>query len=98
MPAQSHWCSNHSKEDEMHFPWNRMETDLKRELTHHLNQLTAEYQRQGHSRAEAAQMAKREFGGAEQVKEQCRDERRWAWMTGIWQDFAFALRQVRRSP
>src|SRR5439155_17531412 len=26
------------------------------------------------------------------------DERRWAWMTGIRQDFAFAFRQMRRSP
>jgi predicted permease len=43
-------------------------------------------------------MAKREFGGSEQVKESCRDERHWAWMFGIWQDVAFALRQMRRSP
>jgi predicted permease len=82
----------------MQFPWNRMETDLKRELAHHLLQLTAEFERQGHSHAEAMRMAKREFGGAEQVKERCRDERRWAWMTGIQQDVAFAFRQMRRSP
>ncbi len=25
-------------------------------------------------------MARREFGGADQVKERCRDERRWSWM------------------
>jgi predicted permease len=82
----------------MHFPWNRMETDLKRELAHHLHELTAEYERRGHSHAEAMRMAKREFGGTEQVKERCRDERRWAWMTGIRQDVTFALRQMRRSP
>jgi hypothetical protein len=44
----------------MQFPWNRRESDLKRELAHHLH--------------------------------------RGAWMFGIWQDFAFALRQMRRSP
>lgn len=82
----------------MQFPWNRRESDLKRELAHHLHQLTAEYERQGHSHEEAMLMAKREFGGSEQVKERCRDERRGAWMFGIWQDFAFALRQMRRSP
>jgi predicted permease len=82
----------------MRFRWNRMETDLRRELAHHLHQLTAEYQRQGHSREEAILMAKREFGGSEQVKERCRDERRWAWMAGIWQDLGFALRQIRQSP
>jgi predicted permease len=75
-----------------------METDLKRELAHHLHQLTAEYERQGYSHDEAVWRAKREFGGTEQVKERCRDERRWAWMSGIRQDVAFALRQMRRSP
>jgi predicted permease len=82
----------------MRFPWNRMETELERELAYHLDQLIAEYKRRGHSHAEAMRMAKREFGGAEQVKERCRDERRWAWMTGILQDVGFALRQMRRSP
>src|ERR1700682_4605173 len=82
----------------MRFLRNRMETELQRELAHHLYQLTAEYERQGHSHEEAVRMAKREFGGSEQVKERCRDERRWAWMSGIRQDVAFALRQMRRSP
>ena len=70
----------------MRFPWNRMETDLSRELEHHLHQLTAEFERLGHSHREAMLLAKREFGGSDQVKERCRDERRWAWMTGIRQD------------
>jgi predicted permease len=82
----------------MRFPWNRMETDLQRELAHHLHELTAEYERRGNSHEEAMWMAKREFGGSEQVKERCRDERRWAWMSGIGQDVAYALRQMRRSP
>lgn len=82
----------------MQFPWNRMEADLKRELAHHLHELTTEYERRGHSHEEAMWMAKREFGGSEQVKERCRDERRWAWMSGIRQDLVFALRQMRRSP
>ena len=33
----------------MRFPWNRAETDLERELAHHLHELTVEYERQGHS-------------------------------------------------
>ena len=70
----------------MRFPWNRAESELERELTHHLHELTAEYERQGHSHEEALRMAKREFGGSEQVKEQCRDERRWAWMAGLRQE------------
>ncbi len=82
----------------MRLPWNRMETDLQRELAHHLHELTAEYERQGHSHEEALRMARREFGGREQVKEQCRDERRWVWLFGMRQDVVFALRQMRRSP
>jgi macrolide transport system ATP-binding/permease protein len=82
----------------MRFPWNRNETELAREVAHHLQQLTAEYERSGHSHEEAMSMAKREFGGPEQVKEMCRDERRWTWLFGISQDVAFALRQMRRSP
>jgi predicted permease len=82
----------------MRFPWNRMETELTREVAHHLHELTAEFERRGHSHEEALLMAKREFGGSEQVKERCRDERRWAWMTGIRQDVVFALRQMRCSP
>lgn len=82
----------------MPFPWNRMERELTSELAHHMHELTAEYERRGHSHAEAVRMAKREFGGSDQVKESCRDERRWAWMFGIWQDAGFAVRQMRRSP
>ena len=82
----------------MRIPWGGMEAELRREVAHHLNELTAEFERQGYSRTEAMLMARREFGGAEQVKERCRDERRWAWMTGLRQDMVFALRQMRRSP
>jgi predicted permease len=82
----------------MTFPWNRAEAELKREVAHHLNELAAEYERRGHSHKDAVLMAKREFGGPEQVKEQCRDERRGAWMAGLGQDLSFALRQMRRSP
>jgi hypothetical protein len=82
----------------MRFPWNRVETELERELAHHLHHLTAEYERQGHSREEALLMANREFGGSERVKEECRDERRWAWLAGVWQDTVFGARMMRRTP
>jgi predicted permease len=82
----------------MRFPWNRLETELNREVAHHLHELTAEYERQGYGHKDAMRMAKREFGGAEQVKDRCRDERRWAWLSGIGKDVAFGIRQMRRSP
>lgn len=82
----------------MRFPWNRAETELEREVAHHLYHLAAEYERQGHSREEALRMAKQEFGGSGQVKEQCRDERRWAWISGLRQDIVFGLRMMWRTP
>src|SRR2546426_153784 len=82
----------------MRFPWNRAESELERELTHHLHEVTAEYERQGRSHEEALRMAKREFGGSEQVKEQCRDERRWAWTSGLRQDVVFGARMMGRTP
>jgi hypothetical protein len=78
--------------------WKRAETDLEREIAHHIYHLAAEYERRGLSRAEALRMARREFGGAEQYKEQCRDERRFAWLTGLRQDLVFGLRMMRSAP
>lgn len=78
--------------------WRRSETELEREIAHHLHHLAAEYERQGHSPADALAMARREFGGAAQVKEQCRDERRFAWFTGFRQDLVYGLRMMRSAP
>jgi len=82
----------------MRFPWNRAEVDLNRELAHHLHELTAEYQRQGYSPEEALRLAKREFGGAEQVKEECREVRRSTWVLSIFQDLRYAGRVFSKSP
>lgn len=82
----------------MSFFWKRRESELEREVAHHLHQLAAEYERQGHSREEARRLANREFGGATQVQERCREERRWAWMTGLRQDIVFGWRMMRRNP
>ena len=78
--------------------WKRPETELQREIAHHLHHLAGEYVRRGYSRREALALARREFGGVEQVKEQCRDERRWAWFAGFRQDIVFGLRMMRRTP
>lgn len=82
----------------MSFFLQRRESELQREIAHHLSQLAAEYQRQGYTPEEALRLANREFGGATQVKERCREERRWAWMTGWRQDIVFGGRMMRRNP
>lgn len=53
----------------------RYESDLKRELEHHVALLTADYERTGLQAKEARRRALVAFGGLEQVKEQCRDTR-----------------------
>ena len=82
----------------MTFFWKRRETELQREVAHHLHELAAEFERRGHSREGALRQASREFGGITQVKERCREERRWAWMTGLRQDTVFGWRTMRRNP
>ena len=82
----------------MRLQWKRAEAEMEREIAHHLHSLAAEFKRQGYSDEEALLRAKREFGGREQVKEQCRDERRWAWLTGLHQDVVFGLRIMRKAP
>jgi len=83
----------------MSFPGKRnANDDLQREVEHHLHQLAAGYERQGYSKAESLLLAKREFGGTEQFKEQTRDEWRFAWLTGLKQDIVFGLRMMRKTP
>lgn len=62
----------------MRFPWQNHESDLQRELAHHLAELTDEFIRRGHSEKEARSLAKKQFGGPEQIKEECRDQSPWA--------------------
>lgn len=82
----------------MRFPWQKAEDDLQRELAHHLAELTDEYIRRGHSPSEAAALAKKQFGGPDQIGEQCRDESRWAWLQSLSQDLAFGWRMMWKTP
>ncbi|MBM3792941.1 MAG: hypothetical protein FJW31_02525 [Acidobacteria bacterium] len=60
----------------MRWPWHKAETELDRELEFRLDELAAAFERQGLSHKEARAKARREFGGVDRAKEQCRDERR----------------------
>jgi predicted permease len=82
----------------MRFPWQKADDDLQRELAHHLAELTDEFIRRGHSPAEAAVLAKKQFGGPDQIGEQCRDESRWAWLQSLTQDVAFGWRMMWKTP
>ncbi|MGC4055972.1 MAG: ABC transporter permease [Paludibaculum sp.] len=82
----------------MKLPWTRKESDLEREVRYHLEALAEGFEREGLSPAEAMLRARREFGGVELYKEQCRDERGWQPLTQLWQDLVFGVRMMRKAP
>ena len=53
----------------------RLERELDAELRYHVERLTQDYMREGLSEAEARRRARLEFGGLDQMKEECRDAR-----------------------
>jgi predicted permease len=82
----------------MQWPWKKAESELEREMRYHLESLADGFERQDLSREEAMRRARREFGGVEQVKEQCRDERRWQPLAQLAQDLTFGVRMLRKAP
>ncbi|MBM3783076.1 MAG: FtsX-like permease family protein [Acidobacteria bacterium] len=82
----------------MKLPWNKERADLDREVAYHIDSLADTYQAEGLSRAEALRKARREFGGIDLVKDQCRDESRWRLATQFMQDLQFGWRMMRKSP
>jgi putative ABC transport system permease protein len=75
-----------------------MEKELDAELRFHLELLVTEKMRLGMTEDEARRQARLEFGGLEQVKEDCREKRGTLWLASLVQDLHFALRQMRSSP
>ena len=76
----------------------RVEDELAEELEYHLDRLVDEYVEAGMTPDEARRAARREMGGIEQQKEECRDARGVAFINAIRQDVTYALRTFRRSP
>jgi len=76
----------------------RLEAQLERELRFHLEQHAADFVARGLSPAEARRRAQLELGGAEQVKEGCRDARGTRWLEDLWQDARYAVRTLRHQP
>lgn len=76
----------------------RLETQLDAELRDHFDRLVADHRRAGHADAEARRLARLEFGGLDQVKEACRDERGTRWVDDTLQDIRYGLRGFRKHP
>src|SRR5437870_373117 len=75
-----------------------VERELTDELRFHLEKLIEENVARGMAKEEARYAALRELGGAEQVKEECRDMRQVNYVENFIQDLRYGLRQLRRSP
>ena len=75
-----------------------MEERLDAELRYHFERQVADCLRRGMPEDEARRAARLEFGGLDQVKEDCRDARGTLWVESTLQDVRFALRTLRKSP
>ncbi len=73
------------------------ETALDEELRFHIESQTELLVRSGVPAAEAARRVRLEFGGLDQVKEECRDARGSA-LESVWSDVRYGLRALRNSP
>ena len=80
------------------FARKRMEIDLDKELRFHFEAQVADKVRSGIPEGEARRLTRIEFGGIEQIKEDCRESRGTLWLESIVQDVRYALRLLRRSP
>jgi predicted permease len=75
-----------------------VDADLDSEVQAHFGLLREEYIRNGMAPNEAVRAAQIELGGVEQVKEQVREQRLGNWLSSVFADCRFALRQLRKSP
>ncbi|MGB8537943.1 MAG: ABC transporter permease [Acidobacteriaceae bacterium] len=76
----------------------RTEIDLDKELRFHFESQVADKVRSGISELEARRLTRLEFGGIDQIKEDCRESRGTLWIESIVQDVRFAFRTLRKSP
>ncbi|MGI9075218.1 MAG: ADOP family duplicated permease [Bryobacteraceae bacterium] len=77
---------------------NKLEQDLGRELQFHIAERISALKNTGLSDDEARRRVRQEFGGIEQVKEECRNARGTLWFESTIQDLRYALRTLRKGP
>ena len=76
---------------------NKMEADLGRELQFHIAERISALKGSGLSEEEARRKVRQEFGGIEQVKEECREASSTLWFESLAKDVSHALKGMRRQ-
>ena len=76
----------------------KLYNDLAEEMREHLDEKTAQFVREGMSREEAQQAARRAFGNARLLEERSREVWQWRWLENLWRDLGFSTRLLLRSP
>jgi putative ABC transport system permease protein len=76
----------------------RWEKEMDAEFQFHLESRIASYVQQGLSRHDAELRARREFGGLDLAREECRDQRSFEPFDRLLRDFRYTFRSLRRSP
>jgi predicted permease len=76
----------------------RQEQFLDSELRFHIEQQIADFVARGMNTEEARRRVALDFGGLEQIKEECRDARGTRLLETFWQDIRFSARLLRKSP
>src|SRR6266850_899427 len=76
----------------------RWERQMDAEFQFHLESQINDYVEQGLSRKDAESRARREFGGLDLAKEECREQRPFEWLDHLLRDFRYASRSLRKSP
>jgi predicted permease len=80
------------------FQKNRLERELAEDIQEHLRMATEENLRRGMSPREASEAARRSFGGAEQMKEEFRDQRGIPVLETLGRETRIAFRSLQRAP
>jgi putative ABC transport system permease protein len=77
---------------------NAAELDLDDELGFHMDEQLGKYLKSGLTREEALRRIRIEFGGIDQVKEECREARGMRLLEELIKDVRYALRGFRKAP
>ena len=77
---------------------NSVESETDAELRFHFERQVEKHMKSGLTREEAARRARLDFGGDEQLKEECRDARGTNLIESFFQDIRYALRILGRTP